>query len=39
VKALIINSSDELTFRDFKQAERSCDALDIKVNFIDKYEG
>jgi hypothetical protein len=38
IKTLIINSSEELTFRDFKQAEKSCEVANIQVNFLDKYD-
>jgi archaellum biogenesis ATPase FlaH len=34
-QVLIINSSDELTFRDFKLAEKSSRVTQILVNFID----
>ncbi len=36
-KVLIINSSEELTFRDFKLAEKSSEKTKIQVNFLDGF--
>jgi hypothetical protein len=36
LKTLIINSSDELTFRDFKQAEKTFASHQLSVNFVDE---
>ena len=38
LKVLIVNSSDELTFRDFQKADTASKALEVPVNLIQEAE-
>jgi Mrp family chromosome partitioning ATPase len=35
LKVMIVNQSEELTFRDFKKAEKSCGAMEVAVSFLN----
>ena len=38
LKVLIVNSSDELTFRDFQKADTASKPLEVPVNLIQESE-
>ena len=36
LKAIIMNESEELTFRDYKKAEEACHNLQLQTNLVQK---